>query len=207
MTPTPSQIQHWSQRPMSWSQFSSWHFDPTREQWYRRYILGEATPETPALKFGKRFAESIEWKEPMAPVMILPSVEHKLEATLDDLQLVGFMDSYCPDTSHIMEYKTGQSLWDQVKVDGHQQFDFYLLMIYLNTKQRPENHKLTLQWLPTKQTINPDFTTSFGFALNPDGTAPIHTFETSRTTLDILRFAKDIQDTRKAMEDYIAKLS
>lgn len=200
MKPTEEQINRWRQRSYSWSQHSSFSYSP--EQWYSRYILGEATPETPSLKFGKALSESVEWGTPMAPCLIYKSVEHKLEGELDGLKLVGYMDSYDPDELKMCELKTGEKKWTADRVDKHQQLDFYAMILYMSHKVRPEDLHITLQWMPTG--TRSDFT--FGFILDKEGKAQIHSFETRRTMLQILKMCADIKKTRSDMEAYIKRI-
>lgn len=135
----------------------------------------------------------------MAPVIIYPVVEYGINTTLEKLDLTGYMDSWCPDSLRLAEYKTGVKAWDQKRVDTHGQLTFYALLHYLHSQIKPEDISMVLQWLPT--ITRPDFT--FGF---PDP-AEIHTFATSRTMLDILKLSQEILKTRKDMEEYITKRS
>lgn len=193
MKPTPQQIEIWRNRPYSWSQHSAWEYD--KFAWYDRYILGNSTPSTPALEFGKKFADSVEWGTPMAPVIIYPIVEHGLKAKLDDLELVGYLDSWDPENKKLAEYKTGVKKWDQKRVDNHHQLTFYALLHYLVDGIKPEDIEMVLQWLPT--CVRADY--SYGF-VDP---AEIHTFTTTRTMRDVLQLATEIKATRKAMEKYV----
>lgn len=183
-------IKTWSARPYSWSQHSSWQYD--KNQWYDRYILGNKTPSSPALEFGKKFADAAEWGTPMAPILVYPITEHGITAKLDDLEMVGFLDGWHPEEKKLIEYKTGKAKWDQKRVDEHGQLTFYALLHYLANQIKPEDIHMTLQWLPT--TTLPDFT--FGLI------GEIHTFETSRTMRDTLILAADIKSTRIEMERY-----
>ncbi len=188
---TKQQLARWLARPYSWSQHSSWDYD--KEQWYDRYILGNSTPSTPQLEFGKRFGEAAEWGNPMAPLTIYTYMEHCVKATLDGVELVGFLDSY--DKENLLaEYKTGVKKWDQKRVDETGQLTYYALLLWLRDKKKPEDLKMVLEWVPT--CFRPDL--SYGFT-DP---AVVHTFETSRTMTDILKLGADILITRKAMEKY-----
>ncbi len=192
---TPEQKQAWSLRAYSWSQHSCWQY--SKDDWYNRYILGNSTPSNPALDFGKKFADSVEWGTPMAPVLIYPKVEFGIKTKIDTLELVGYLDSWHPEELKLAEYKTGVKKWTQKRVDEHGQLTFYALLHYLSDKIKPEDIHMTLQWLPTK--TFPDFT--FGL------TGEIHTFETARTMRDVLMLATEIKATRKEMEEYLKKLS
>jgi hypothetical protein len=197
MTHTPTQIASWQRRPYSWSQHSSWQYD--KHAWYDRYILGNSTPSTPALEFGKKFADSIEWGTPMAPVTTLPIVEHPMTAQLDSLELVGYLDTWHQEELILGEFKTGVKKWDQKRVDAHGQLTYYALMHYLRDKVKPEDITMFLEWVPT--CVRPDFT--YGFTTP----AVIHHFNTRRTLRQVLELAVEIKTTRIEMEAYIKKLS
>lgn len=188
-------LKPWHERPYSWSQHSAWEYD--KNEWYKRYILGEKTPETPALVFGKKFAESVEFKTPMAPVIIYSKTEHGVTANLDGLNLVGYFDTWEPDELKLVDHKTGK-VWTQKKVDETGQFTFYCLLNYLTLKVKPEDHDIKLQSIPCG--TRPDFT--YGFDLDENGNAQIFTFDTRRTMRDILQLASDIKTRRKEMEVY-----
>ena len=189
--PTEAQIAQWLARPYSWSQHSSFKYD--KSQWYLRYILGQDTEESPQLKFGKKFADAVEWGNPMAPLTIYEFTEHCVQSTLDGLDLVGHLDSY--DKKNLLaEYKTGVKKWDQKRVDQHGQFTFYALLLWLRDKKKPEDIEMILQWVPTA--FRADFT--YGFT-DP---AQVHTFTTSRSMADVLRLAGEIKKCRKEMHEY-----
>lgn len=192
---TPTQLTTWLVRPYSWSQHSLWQYD--KNAWYDRYILGLQTPSTPALEFGKKFADSIEWGTPMAPVTLLPIVEHGITTKLDDLTIVGFLDSWDPEDLRIAEYKTGVKKWDQKRVDQHGQLTFYALLHYLKDKVKPEDISMFLEWVPT--CVRPNMT--YGFT-DP---AVIHHFDTRRTLRQVLELAVEIKATRGEMEEYAKK--
>lgn len=197
MTHTPEQLNTWRLRPYSWSQHSSFDYSPY--EWYSKYLLGTKTEETPALLFGKRFADSCEAGTPLAPVTLYEVVENPLESFLGDIPLVGYEDSWCPSQSAIREFKTGIKPWDQQRVDNHGQLSFYALLHWLQDKLHPKDLTIHLDWLPT-QTL-PDFT--LDFKRDENNNPIIHTFETKRTMTDVLRFASEIKARRALMEAFI----
>jgi hypothetical protein len=200
MKHTPEQLERWKQRPYSWSQHSAFQYSPT--EWYNRYILGESTPGNPAMAFGSLFAGNIEFGTPMAPIDLLPEIEYKLEATLDGLPLIGFVDSYLPHTT-LHEFKTGKAAWTQKRADTTGQLTFYALLLHLQHRIHPKQLDMLLQWVPTCE--QPDG--SYHFALNDGGHAQIHSFKTHRTMTQVLAFANEIKATRKAMEEFIHRQS
>lgn len=193
MKPTKAQIAAWRARPYSWSQHSSFEYDPW--QWYCRYILGHDMEETPELKFGKKFADAVEWGTPMAPLTVYKFTEHCVKAVYDKFEVLGYLDSYDKENK-LAEYKTGKKKWDQKRVDQHGQLTFYAFLLWLRDKKKPEDLEMILQWVPT--CYRADF--SYGFT-DP---AVVHTFETRRTMSDVLKMAGEIKTRRKAMEAYVA---
>lgn len=179
-------------RPLSWSQISAFSYDP--DQWYRRYVLGEKTASTPAMDFGKTVGEEIAKGISLIPVTRLPYFEYKLEAEMEDIPLVGYVDSYEPHTK-LLEYKTSQknTTWTQEKVDAHKQLDMYALMIFLKYAINPKDIHLRLEYIPVRE--NGDFTFSWT-GENPIG------WDTKRTLVDILKFGNEIKKTLEDMKAY-----
>lgn len=198
MTPKEykERIRIWKARPFSWSQLSSFEYDP--EQWYKNYFLGIRDASSKEMEFGKVFALSIEEgtceiKELMER---LPrKKEHPFKVVYAGIMLTGFADAFEDVTfDDLGEVKTGKKAWDQKRVDNHGQIDMYLLMNYITNKKRPEDVRCRLHWIPTQD--NGDFTISF---VKP---VKVHTFETKRTMADILAFGNRIKNTIKQMEIY-----
>lgn len=196
MTHTDTQYRLWRSRPFSNSQYTKWLWN--KEEWYESYLLGIFQPGNPAMDFGKRFAKSVELNAPMAPVLIYSHREFPSEASLDGLPLVGYYDTWDPVELRLVDHKTGK-LWTQKKVDDTSQFTFYCLLNYLTNTIRPEDTDIKLQSIPCG--IRSDFT--YGFELDKNGAAQIHTFDTKRTMTQVLQLASDLKRTRKEMEEYI----
>jgi hypothetical protein len=196
---TPLQLSLWHARPHSYSQHTSFK-EYSKEEWYQHYILGYPTPANVMMTFGSTFGKSVENRKPMAPVIAYEHMEYPLKVkTPWGLELVGYMDTWEPEQRIMRDYKTGPKLWDQKRVDNHKQFDFYAFELYLIDKIKPEDIQFFIDWIPCE--FKDDGT--YGFKLNERGEAQIHTFETKRTMTDILRFAKEIKETRKEMEEFI----
>lgn len=208
MIPTPEQLTTWRKRPYSWSQHSSFKWNP--EQWFNKYILGTKEVTTPELAFGKVFADSCELRTPLAPVTMLSRMEQDFSVKFDDMTLTGFMDTF-DDASlrSIGEYKTGMKPWTQKRVDEHGQLDFYCLLNFIQNKVRPEDTTLFLEWVQTerKHIIERDgfgFDYQMVFATDPP---QVHHFDTSRTLVQVLEFGNQIKQTRRDMEAYITARS
>lgn len=195
-------IQKWKERPMSWSQISTFQY--SKDDWLNKYILDLPQPSSPELEFGKAFADSCEARTPLAPVTLLDIVEHPFEASLGDVKLVGYADSISSDLRHTLEYKTGVKQWDAKRVQNHLQIDMYALMNFLTNGIKPEDCRFALEWIPTRRITrsNADFSGydyRIVFATDPP---EVRHFETKRTMGDILAFGALIRATRKEMEAY-----
>lgn len=183
-------------RPMSWSQMSSFEYDP--EQWYKKYVLGMEPPPTAEMKFGKKFADSIEdgtckVKELMG--YLQKKKEHEFKCTWRQIPLIGYGDAFCDETFKILdEVKTGKREWTQKRADEHGQIDWYNLMNFLINKIRPEEMINTIYWLPTQD--KGDFTIDF---IHP---VKVYPFRTNRTMSQVLKFGARIVQRRKEMVEY-----
>lgn len=182
-------------RPLSWSQISSFEYDPT--QWYKRYILNERQKETPEMKFGNKFSKSIQDGKPMAPVTIYSKKEYPLKTYFNGINLVGYIDSYEPH-SHLIEFKTGKREWNLNRAKKHGQINMYLLQLFIQHKVKPENIYCSLQWVPTTDTGS--------FEIELLRPVKVFTFELKKTMNDILIFGKHINETVEKMNNYILAL-
>lgn len=182
-------------RPLSWSAISSFEYDP--EQWYKKYVLGEAVTETKEMVWGKMVAESFGTDKPLAPVEIYPVVEHKMAVIFNKMKLIGYIDTYDPATHNFREYKTGKKPWTQDRANEHGQLKMYALMLYVSHKVTPDKYTIFLDYIPTKE--NGDFSVDFVKPIK------VHSFQVHLTMQDILRFAARINETVKAMEAYAQK--
>ncbi len=180
-------------RPLSWSAISSFEWDP--EQWYKRYILNEVQPMTPAMEFGKEIGTKIELDPTfMSYVPRESKMEHEFKVVFNGIPLVGYADTF-DDLYHdkITEYKTGK-FWDQEKVDKHGQITMYCLMNFITNKVVPEDTRIELVWMPTQE--KGDF--SVGFVEPIEDTIKI--FQTERTMQDIVEFGARINKTVEEMQ-------
>lgn len=185
-------ILNFAARPLSWSAISS--FEWSKDEWYAKYVLGIPTDENPAMAFGKAFAKSCENRAPMAPVTLLAEMEKKFSVVFNKIPLIGFADTFCPDTPAIGEYKTGEKPWTQKKVDEHGQLTMYALMWNVSTKRDPGELRFFLEYVPTEHRND------FSVRVKP-GSKPLR-FDTRRTMADVLRFAARINRTVAEMEAY-----
>lgn len=131
---------------LSYSSFSLWK--TSRESFRKKYYLDQEVFNTLQSKFGK------EQHELMEASPDVKGSETKLECPLGKINLLGFVDSLCPDTLKIIDFKfshlskTGKEPWDNVKVRKHQQFPFYCLMVkQIHGTYNPD---IELHWHETK---------------------------------------------------------
>lgn len=209
------QIKKWKERAYSWSQHSSFNYDP--EQWYDKYIThGSCTRElcalglaicpanakSPEMEFGSMVGKKLETDPTFLPQIKRQNImEHEFKCKYGKIDLIGFADSFCTMTDKkLEEYKTGVKKWDQKRVDEHGQLTMYSLMHYLITKTRPEEVEISLWWMPTKRTESGDFSVKIEFIEPIEEN--IKSFKTKRTMRDILAFGSEINKTYRKMELY-----
>lgn len=188
------QIKTWTTRPLSWSQLSAWEYN--KEEWYKRYVLGEKTEPTKAMLFGKEQGERLA-KDPtyMPHVPRLPISEHEMKAVFNKTSLIGYIDFYDGAMSFI-ELKTGK-MWDKKKADNHGQLAYYATLLYLTRGIKPEALDIKLVWLETVE--RQDFSMSF---INGEETQPV-IFSVKLTMLDVLNMMSRIKTARREMTQYI----
>ncbi len=191
-----SNINRFNARALSYSQLASWEFN--KEQWYRSYILGIREPANMAMLMGNKIGDAIGTIDNPIPGLDPVGIkEYELHAKMGDISLVGYCDHYCPIRKVLNENKTSttKDRWTQKKVDEHGQLTMYCLMLFLQHKVKPEDVQIFLNFIPVIE--QGDFTLAL-----PD---PVRftTFETRRTTRDILMYGAYIQNTVKLMDEYI----
>lgn len=181
-------------RPLSWTSISSWTFN--KEQWARKYLDNIVDPPNPAMTFGKIVGERLASDPTYLPeVPRLPIFEHGINLTFAGIPLVGFFDSFCPETPALYEYKTSgnSNRWTQQKAEGHGQIDLYVTLLYMTNKIKPEDLKIKLVYIPVIETG------SFELDINSKG---IKIFEIKKTMSDVLKCAGMIKRVYKEMEEY-----
>ena len=184
-------------KPLSWSAISSFKYDP--EQWYKKYVLGEKQKTSPQMLFGNTVGESFATKKPMVKDIVrYKRMEYELKVKFDDIELIGYIDSYDPKKKLLREYKTSSSTkkWNQTSVNAHGQLTMYALMLFIQDKVKPEDLTIYLDYIPVEETFEGGMIIS-----NPQ---KIYTFPTKRTTRDILAFGAYIRQVVQEMEEYAA---
>jgi hypothetical protein len=206
------QIARWKDRPMSYSQFSTWAYSDRskdgKEEWFKKYILGEETRPNPELIFGKKFADSIEAGKPLAPVTMLSKAEKQFDVVISgNVKLTGRADLFDDKTlKETGEIKTGVAPWDQERVDSHDQITMYALMNFITNKIKPDDCKFWLEWVPTEkiELSNGDFS-GYDYEIKFKEPIEIFHFDTKRTMKDISFYLAYIKNTRAEMEAFAIK--
>lgn len=189
------QLETWRKRPHSWSQHSQFR-DYSKEDWYKRYVLGERLATTKEIDFGSAVDKRIQADPNYIPSIPRgTSLQHTITLEFGEHKLTGLFDIYDENEVFIGEIKTGKAAWDKDRVDNHGQITMYCFLLFLNNNIMPESVKLKLYWIPTEERA--DF--SIGFA-KP---FKVHEFETKRTLKDCLEFGAEVVNIRKEMEKYI----
>jgi len=146
--------------------------------------------------FGSKIGKLLETDPTYLPeVPRYDVMEKALNVSFNDINMIGYIDSYCSKTHHFYEYKTSKRPWTQEKANTHGQLQMYALMLYSIYKVVPEDLKITLIAMQTEE--QGDFTMDFKKPMKID------TFEVSLTMNDILHFGIYINKTIEDMEEYI----
>ncbi len=188
-------------RPLSYSAFSSFLYNP--EQWYQTYILG-IRQESAELAFGSYVDKRIQTDPSFLPK--LPRYEHmqySMKVMLGkDIPLVGIPDGLnLTKSKELSDFKTGRLKWDKKRADETDQLTWYLLLIYITLKHKPEKFRCFIHWLPTVKTESGDFKVTIEFIKDIDDN--IRTFETKRTMTDVLQLISRIKVVLGEMQEYV----
>lgn len=188
-------VNRFKKRALSYSQLSSFEYD--KKEWYKNYILGIREPANPAMEYGNFIGDRIGTLNNLVTGLEPAGTkEFELRANLGTIPIVGYADHYCSKTCVLNENKTSatKNRWTQKKVDEHSQLTMYCLMLFLQHKVKPEDVTIYLNFIPVR-------TVGFNFEL--PNTPTFQTFQTKRTTFDIVKYAGYIQATVKEMDEYI----
>lgn len=119
--------------------------------------------------------------------------EQELKGTIENIKLIGFLDSFSKDKKVFLEYKTSKNkyAWSPKKVQDHGQLDMYAYLIYQTYGIKPE--ELTIKLISITVDEN-------GIPLEE----PPRVFEVQKTMEDIFIFANHIVDIRREMEEFYA---
>lgn len=188
--------ENFKKRPLSWSQINNFKYNP--DKWYKKYILDiKDEISTPEQDFGKIFAKSCEDRKPLAPVTLYSEVEYPIFSTLEDIPMIGYIDTYEPLKAFI-DHKTGAKEWTQKRANEHGQLKMYALMLYLNFKIKPEDLNIAIEWVKTEKKDN---------VVSLSEPITVSKFNVDISTADILIFGNYIKTTVNKMERYAQAMS
>lgn len=190
-------IKVWKERPISWSQLSSWKY--RKEQWRDKYLFGLREDANPDMLYGNVVGDSLGTTNSLVPLLnphLVGVKEFELKAKLNGLTLIGYADHYCPTTKVLNENKTSRKLdrWTQTEVDDHGQLTMYAMMLMLTHKTKPDDIEMWLNFIPVKE--------GGDFQLSVIDPTKYHRFPTKRTMKQCLDFGAEIDKTLKAMLKY-----
>lgn len=136
---------------LSYSQIDLWN--KNKGEYRLRYYEGKKSPDTVYTFFGRETHELIDTDPKFADIR-LPKSEHRMSVKVNGIPIVGYIDTYCPDTHNFGEYKTGvrkpdgKPRWTQYDVEMHEQLPFYSLL--LQEKYGVKINSTYLVWLETE---------------------------------------------------------
>lgn len=136
---------------LSYSAYDLWKRD--KVAFRRKYYDHEKSFETVETIFGKQIAKHLE-EYNIEGVERLPRAEYKVEAYLDGIKLLSYLDSFDEERIRFNEYKTGHLSkdgkvpWNAVKVLKHKQLDFYSTVLELKFGKVDDVTKLF--WIETR---------------------------------------------------------
>lgn len=135
---------------LSYSAIDLWKRDKTRFR--RRYYEGITDPDSAFSLFGREVHALID-SDPKFADIRLAQAEKKVEVEIDGIPVLGYIDTYDPDTPLLGEYKSairnpdGTSKWTKSTVLKHNQLPFYSLLV--QEKYGVKVNKTYLVWLET----------------------------------------------------------
>lgn len=177
----------------SWSQLNAWEKNPNI--YYEIYVLNMEAPFTKWMKKGKDLAEYLDKgtgddediKQVADFIPRYKKSEFEIKVKLEDINLLGYFDSFDDDTLDLYEYKTGKK-YTQSMANKLGQLDFYALMVYLKYKKLPRSIKLV--WIET-ETIDDEV----------KFTGKIKIFEVKKTMKDIIKIVGRIHKAKKGIDE------
>ena len=180
---------------LSYSAIDCWLKSP--KQYRQRYYEKSPFISTPEINFGKEIGEKLENKDTsLDHIKQYSKPEHRFEIDIEGIPVMGFIDSYCPDTKSILEYKTSRTkFWTPKTVAKHKQLDLYSLAIEMTEGE--VNDDLELIWMETEK--YDEITT---------GLIPSTGAYKMRLTGEVKTFPRTVtSDERQAMRDLVIEVA
>lgn len=187
-------LEQFKQRPLSHSSLNSWEWN--KEEWYDNYILGIKTTSK-QLDFGKMIDLKIQNDLTFMPDLPrYPLMQHSMKVMFSGIPLIGIPDGLDLDKKILVDYKTGVKAWDNKRARETKQLDFYLLLLYITYKIKPEEFDCMIYWLQTVEHGD--------FSIQLKSETEFQTFKTRRTMLDIsAKFGPYLKSTYALMCQYV----
>lgn len=186
-------------RPLSWSSVASFEYD--KDKWFNERIL-DIKSESPEMTFGSKIDKLIQDDPTFLPTLPrYENMQRRIKVNMGGIELVGVLDGLnLVKCKEVADYKTGKKAWDYTRAKETGQLKFYLLLLYVAEKIKPEDFTCYIHWIPTKANETGDFIKTISFLR---GEAHFETFTVKHTMTDILKFANYLKDIYKQMEEYI----
>ncbi|MES2409676.1 MAG: PD-(D/E)XK nuclease family protein [Patescibacteria group bacterium] len=178
-------------KPLSWSSIASFEYSP--EQWARKYVDGIIDPSNASMSFGNEIGQRLAREPDFLPDVKRYSVfEQCLTGKIDDIQLIGFLDTFDPITKNFNEFKTSSNKkkWTKKSAQAHRQLLMYMFLIWRNYGVPPEKLSPSLFYIPVEE--HSDFTMKVS-------EAKVQEFVVKHTTLELLQFANHVKEVYKEM--------
>ena len=199
-------------RDISWSSYSSWTYSKT--EWARRYLEDIYTAPNEKMVYGNVIGKKLGEDPTFLPdVPRYKVMEQKLKALVDGVKITGYLDSFCPETFAFYEYKTSSNdkKWTKESAKKHGQILFYMALIWKNYNIKPENIKCSLHYIPVEEYFEATTTKNddiFSDENKPqvkmrlkEGQEILH-FEISHTSMEVLKFLKEVVKAYREMEEF-----
>jgi hypothetical protein len=190
----------------SWSQYYLWQTN--KKEFYKRYGLNEKSRSNIYFNKGKEFGEYKETgfipgyvRNPRMlevvgdAVPVLEIMEHKIEVTIGDINLLSYIDSGMESYEEFFEYKTGKEPWTQNRVDLHEQLDFYALCYYIASGETTIP-SCTLYWIETEEHELENGNKEIEY------TGLVEKFERTFTKQDLVKMMAKIINTRREIDEW-----
>jgi hypothetical protein len=119
---------------LSYSQYALWN--SSKVSYRKRYYENIPIKENAEMIFGKKIGRYLEEDHPEVDhIEKYDTPEHRIELEIDGVKLLGYIDSYDSKNKQFIEYKTshkdkyGKDQWNALKVQKHEQLDWYSMLI------------------------------------------------------------------------------
>ncbi len=188
---------------LSYSQYSC--FKQSKWDYINVYLKG-IRKESIYLSFGSKIAQGLEFRDKESTdkdvlkareLIPVPKISEKeIKVVWGGIPLLSKMDGFDEEHFIIDEYKTGKNPWTQQKVDSAEQLLFYAVAVSQFYKIPMERIKIRLHWIETVVHAN-----QYGGEIHLTGNYQM--FETSRNSLDSVKFFPELQKVWIGIEELI----